>query len=106
MPILAASSPTSLVFYMARRQAAPMAAALIAAGRPATEAVAFVADASTPAQRVTMATLATAGEVATRLPARPTLIVVGPVLALRDVLAPLQQTQPMAAAAPALARAS
>lgn len=90
-----------LVFYMALRQAAPLAEALIAAGRGAHEAVAFVAGATTEAQRVTTATLATAGAVAAALPASvPTLIVIGPVLALRDVLAPLQQVHPMAASRP------
>lgn len=97
-----------LVFYMALRQAAPLAQALIAAGRASDEPVAFVAGATTPTQRVTIATLATAGAVAAGLPlAVPTLIVIGPVLALRDVLAPLQQTHPMAAhSAPTLATAS
>jgi uroporphyrin-III C-methyltransferase len=97
-----------LVFYMALRQAAPLAAALIAAGRRPEEAVAFVAGATTKAQRVTAATLATAGAVAAELPkSMPSLIVIGPVLALRDVLAPLQQTRPMSAApAPTLATAS
>ncbi len=97
-----------LVFYMALRQAAPLADALIAAGRRPDEAIAFVAGATTPEQCVTTATLATAGAVAAGLPkSMPTLIVVGPILALRDVLAPLQQTRPMSAApAPTLATAS
>ncbi len=97
-----------LVFYMALRQAAALARALIEAGRAADEAVAFVAGATTPAQRVTMASLATAGAISAGLPASaPTLIVVGPVLALRDVLAPLQQTRPMTvSSAPTFATAS
>ncbi|MDE2008047.1 MAG: uroporphyrinogen-III C-methyltransferase [Rhodospirillales bacterium] len=89
-----------LVFYMALRQAAPLAAALIAAGRAADEAVAFVTDATTTAQRVTRARLADAGAVAATLPAsRPTLIAIGPVVALREMLAPLAETGPMALAA-------
>jgi len=98
----------TLVFYMALRQAAPLARALMEAGRGGDEAVAFVAAATTAAQRVTMATLSTAGAVAATLPAPvPTLIVVGPVLALRDVLAPLQQAQPMTVRpTPSLATAS
>jgi uroporphyrin-III C-methyltransferase len=85
-----------LVFYMAMRQAGCIAARLIASGRPSDEAVAFVSDASTPRQRVTLATLATAAGVASRLGAdAPTLIVVGPVLTLRAMIAPLQQSAPM-----------
>ncbi len=90
-----------LVFYMALRQAGPIAAALIAAGRAPGEGVAFLADATTPRQRLTHATLATGGAVAATLPrAAPTLIVIGPVLALREVLAPLLQATPMTAAPP------
>lgn len=85
-----------LVFYMALRQADAIAARLIAAGRAHDEAIAFVSDATTPRQRVTLATLASAGAAAARLdPHAPTLIVVGPVLALRDMIAPLQQAAPM-----------
>lgn len=85
-----------LVFYMALRQADAIATRLIAAGRAPDEAVAFVSDATTPRQRVTPATLGTAGAVAARLDRHaPTLIVVGPVLALRDMIAPLQQVAPM-----------
>jgi len=88
-----------LVFYMGLRQAEAIAARLIAAGRPPDEAVAFVSDATTGRQRVTVASLATAGAIAADLPRRaPTLIIVGPVLALREVLAPLQQVAPMIAA--------
>jgi uroporphyrin-III C-methyltransferase len=85
-----------LVFYMALRQAGAIAARLVAAGRTPDDAVAFVSDATTPRQRVTEATLASAGAVATTLDRRrPTLIVVGPVLALRAMIAPLQQATPM-----------
>ncbi|HEX5327178.1 MAG TPA: uroporphyrinogen-III C-methyltransferase [Acetobacteraceae bacterium] len=88
-----------LVFYMGLRQAGPIAARLIAAGRTADEAVAFVADGTTSSQHVTLASLATAAATAAALPQdRPTLIVIGPVLALRDVLAPLQQAAPMTVA--------
>jgi len=88
-----------LVLYMALRQAAPIAAALLAAGRPADEPVAFLAQATTPRQRVTLATLATAGLVAAALPNdAPTLIVVGPVVAFREFLAPLLEAAPMTAA--------
>jgi uroporphyrin-III C-methyltransferase len=85
-----------VVFYMALRQADLIATRLIAAGRAPDEAIAFVSDATTPRQRVIEATLATAGAVAARLdPHAPTLIVAGPVLALRAMIAPLQQATPM-----------
>jgi len=87
----------TLVFYMALRQARPLMDALMAAGRAGDQPVAFVAAATTKEQRVTVVTLATAGAVAATLPAPvPTLIVVGPVLALREIVAPLQQAWPMA----------
>jgi uroporphyrin-III C-methyltransferase len=85
-----------LVFFMAMCRAADIAARLIACGRSPDEAMAFLSDASTPRQHVTLATLATAAEVAGRLGTRaPTLIVVGPVLTLRAMIAPLQQAAPM-----------
>ena len=85
-----------VVFYMALRHADVLAARLIAAGRAPDEAIAFISDATTPRQRVTVATLATAGAVAASLDRHaPTLIVAGPVLVLRDMIAPLQQAAPM-----------
>ena len=85
-----------LVLYMALRQADAIATRLIAGGRAPDEAVAFVSDATTKRQHVTLATLATAGAVAACLDQHaPTLIVVGPVLALREMIAPLQQATPM-----------
>jgi uroporphyrin-III C-methyltransferase len=85
-----------VVFYMALRHADTIAARLIEAGRAPDEAIAFVSDATTPRQVVTFATLATAGAVAAMLdPHAPTLIVAGPVLALRDMIAPMQQVTPM-----------
>jgi siroheme synthase len=69
---------------------------LIASGPPSDEAMAFVGDASTPRQRVTLATLGTAADVASRPNAEaPTLIVIGPVLTLRTMIAPLQEAAPM-----------
>ncbi|HEY1932950.1 MAG TPA: uroporphyrinogen-III C-methyltransferase [Acetobacteraceae bacterium] len=85
-----------LVFYMGLRHAGDIAAQLIAAGRSDDEAVAFVADATLPRQSVTLATLGTAAAIAATLSTRqPTLIVIGPVVALRDMLLPLQQAAPM-----------
>jgi uroporphyrin-III C-methyltransferase len=85
-----------VVLYMALRHADAIALRLIEAGRAPDEAIAFVSDATTPRQVVTSATLATAGGVAAQLDRdAPTLIIVGPVLALRDMIAPLQQVTPM-----------
>ncbi|MDR3538953.1 MAG: uroporphyrinogen-III C-methyltransferase [Acetobacteraceae bacterium] len=85
-----------LVFYMASRQIGAIATRLIAAGRTPDEAIAFVTDATTERQLVRLATLATAQAAAAEIPARgATLIVIGPVLAVRDLIAPLQQTAPM-----------
>ncbi len=98
-----------LVLYMALRQIRAIADRLIAAGRSPGEPVAFVTDASTPRQQVMLATLGTATAVAEIVPARAaTLIVVGPVVALRAMLAPWQEATPMiprAAARRAPARA-
>jgi len=85
-----------VVFYMALRHAGSIAERLIAAGRAPDDAVAFISDATTPRQCVTAATLATAAAEAAQLDVHlPTLIVIGPVLALRDMITPLQQAEPM-----------
>ena len=85
-----------LVLYMGTRQIEPIAARLMAAGRHPDEAVAFITDATTARQDVRLATLATAASTATGIAAGgATLIVIGPVIAVRDVIAPLQQVQPM-----------
>ena len=85
-----------LVLYMALRQIAAIAGRLIAAGRSPNEPVAFVSDASTPRQLVRLATIGTAAAVAeTMPPGPPMLIVVGPVVALRAMLAPWQDATPM-----------
>lgn len=92
----------TLVAYMARGQAGRIAEQLIAAGRSRDEAVAFVSYATTPRQQIRTATLATAAEAAAAVPGdAPTLMVIGPVVALRDALAAWQQTEPMRLTAPA-----
>jgi uroporphyrin-III C-methyltransferase len=83
-----------LVLYMAQRQIGAIAERLIAAGRGAEEAVALIADATTPRQTVTITTLRDAGRDAA-ISAAPLLIVIGPVVALRPLLAGWQQTEPM-----------
>jgi uroporphyrin-III C-methyltransferase len=83
-----------LVLYMALRQVGAIAAHLRAAGRAGTEPVAFITEATTPRQRVVVTTLAETERTATAIPRHaPTLIVVGPVVALRQLLA-CQETSP------------
>jgi uroporphyrin-III C-methyltransferase len=85
-----------LVFYMAQRRIEQIAERLIQAGRSPDDAVALISNATRPDQNVRIATLATAArEVANIPPAAATLIVTGPVLALRPLLAGYQQTEPM-----------
>jgi uroporphyrin-III C-methyltransferase len=91
-----------LVVYMARAQAGRLAERLIAAGRSPEQPVAFATDTTTPRQQVRTATLATAGETAAAIPAdAPTLLVIGPVVALRDLLGAWQLIEPMRLTPPA-----
>ncbi len=83
-----------LVLYMAQRRIGAIAEHLIAAGRPHTEPVALIAHASTARQTVVITTLLDAERDAA-MAGSPLLIVVGPVVALRPLLAPWQQTEPM-----------
>ena len=78
---------------MAGRQLDAIAARLIAAGRGPEEPVALIQDATRPTQSVRHTTLGEAAAV----PASkaPTLIVIGPVVALAASLAAWQQTTPM-----------
>jgi uroporphyrin-III C-methyltransferase len=80
-----------LVLYMALRQIGSIAAHLLAAGRDAAEPVAFITDATTPRQSVVVTTLADAVTAAAGIPRHaPTLIVIGPVVALRPLIAAWQ----------------
>ena len=80
-----------LVLYMALRQIGAIAAHLLAAGRDAAEPVAFISDATTPRQKVVVTTLADAAQAAAGIPRHaPTLIVIGPVVALRPLIAAWQ----------------
>lgn len=91
-----------LVFYMAQRRIGQIAERLMAAGRPTAELVALISNATRPDQHVRISTLATVGIDIAGVPARAaTLIVVGPVVALRPLLAGWQQTAPMTVATPA-----
>ena len=88
-----------LVIYMALRRVGVIAACLRAAGRKAEEPVAFITDATTPRQRVLITTLAQAESASSDIPRdAPTLIVVGPVVALRPLIAAWQDAEPMSCA--------
>ena len=84
---LARGAPV-MVFYMALRQLDQVVAHLLAAGRSSDEPVAIVSKAATRQQTVLESTL---GEVldavAKHHPAPPAMLVVGPVVALRNTLA-------------------
>jgi uroporphyrin-III C-methyltransferase len=84
-----------LVFYMALRQAGTLARHLLRAGRAPEEAVAFISNASTAKQVVHETTQAGAAHKAASLERNaPTLIIVGPVVALRQMVAPALATSP------------
>jgi uroporphyrin-III C-methyltransferase len=88
-----------LVLYMALRRVGVIAARLRAAGRKADEPVAFITDATMPRQRVVITTLAQAEAASAGIPRdAPTLIVVGPVVALRPLIAAWQDAEPMSCA--------
>ena len=82
-----------LVLYMAGRQLGTIATRLLAAGRKPDEAVAVIQDATRAEQTVRVTTLAEAVDVPGAT--RPTLIVIGPAVALRAQLSTWQQTTPM-----------
>ncbi len=85
-PALARSSPV-IVAYMAMKTLPKITAALIAGGRPPSEPVAIVCDATLPSQRVLETTLARAAEDATLLGLEPpALVCFGRVVAMRQVL--------------------
>src|SRR4051812_28145156 len=85
-----------LVFYMAQRRIAQIATRLIEAGRKPDDPVALISNATRPDQDVRIATLDTVADaVAAIPPGAATLILVGPVIALRPLLAEWQQTEPM-----------
>ncbi|QGX98363.1 uroporphyrinogen-III C-methyltransferase [Roseovarius faecimaris] len=79
---------TTLVIYMGRGQAGPISARLMAAGRASSTPVMLVVDGTRATEERHFTTLAEMAEVASRLDAhRPTLIVIGDVVALADDLA-------------------
>jgi uroporphyrinogen III methyltransferase/synthase len=103
-PALAAF-PGTLVFYMGVRRLPEIAAALIAAGRPASQAAAVVEAGTLPRQRTVNATLETIAEAVVREQVRPpSITIVGPVAALAEQLAWLPP-RPLAGLSVAVTRA-
>jgi uroporphyrinogen III methyltransferase/synthase len=83
-----AAFPGTLVFYMGVRQLPHIAAALIGAGRPASQPAAVVERGTLPDQRTVTGTLATIAERARAEGVRPpSIAVVGPVAALVEQIA-------------------
>jgi uroporphyrin-III C-methyltransferase len=96
-----------LVFYMAQRRIAQIAERLMQAGREPTEPVALISNATRPDQDVRISSLAQAGADVTGIPAgAATLILVGPTIALRPLLADWQQIEPMTVKNPRAASAA
>jgi uroporphyrin-III C-methyltransferase len=92
-----------LVFYMAQRRIGQIAERLVAAGRAPSEPVALISNATCPDQDVRITTLAEAAADVTSIPpGAATLILVGPTIALRPLLADWQQTEPMTVAVPTI----
>ena len=104
---VARGSPV-LVIYMALKHLGTIAERLIAAGRPRTEPVAIVADATRPSQRVVETTLERAAADAAEAALKPPAIVaVGEVVRLRvhlDWLGGIAQARAARAALPASAK--
>jgi uroporphyrin-III C-methyltransferase len=86
-PALAKGSPV-IVFYMALRQIGIICGKLIECGRDAAEPVALISRASTPAQKVIVTDLAGAAAAAEAEGLEPpAMVVVGGVVAYREILA-------------------
>jgi uroporphyrin-III C-methyltransferase len=97
----------TIVLYMGLGRLAEIAEALIAAGRDAEEPVALLSEATTARQRCVRTTLRdAAADGALIEPGAPTLIVIGPVVGLSDLLAADQQVAPARLVDHALPRAA
>jgi uroporphyrin-III C-methyltransferase len=97
-----AGAPT-LVLFMAGAKLARVSASLIAAGKAPSTPAAIIESASLPEQRVISASLAQLPEVAAAaVIGSPALLIIGEVVALREQLAGLVQTQAAAAAVTAM----
>jgi uroporphyrin-III C-methyltransferase len=92
-----AKSAHTLVLYMALQRLPAITQALLAAGRAPQDPVAILSDATTPRQRLLRTTLSQAAAVAADVDrSRATLIAIGPVVALSDLLAPWLEMAPAA----------
>ena len=90
-----AKGADTLILYMGLRQIEAVSRHLLAAGRAASEPVAFLTDVTTSSERRTVTTLGNAVSAASQMDhSGPTLIVIGEVVDLHAILAPLQQTTP------------
>ena len=90
-----AKGAQTLVLYMALQRLPAIADALLAAGRDPQDSVAILCDATTPRQRLLRTTLAEAAAVAATVDrASATLIAIGPVVALSDLLVPWLEAAP------------
>jgi uroporphyrin-III C-methyltransferase len=97
----------TIVLYMALGHLAEIAGALIAAGCDSDEPVALLSEATTARQRCVRSTLRKAAADAALIDfGAPTLIVIGPVVALSELLAAGQQIAPARLIDPALPRAA
>jgi uroporphyrin-III C-methyltransferase len=85
----------TIVLYMGLEHLAEIADALIAAGRDQNEPVALLSDATTARQRCVRSTLVDAAAAASLIaPGAPTLLVIGPVVGLSELLGATQQIAP------------
>ncbi len=82
---VAKGSPV-IVMYMAMKHAETIAAKLVAAGRSASEPIAFVCSATTPDMRVHEATLGNMGDLKALGLQPPAIVVLGEVVRLRSAL--------------------
>jgi uroporphyrin-III C-methyltransferase len=97
----------TIVLYMGLRRLAEIADALIAGGRDPKEPVALLSDATTARQRCRRTTLCEAAAAAALIePGTATLIVIGPVVGLGEMLAAGQQVAPARLVDQALPRAA
>jgi uroporphyrin-III C-methyltransferase len=97
----------TIVLYMGLRRLAEIAEALIDAGRDPAEPVALLSDATTARQRCVRTTLADAAAHAARMePGAPTLVVIGPVVGLCELLGEAQQIAPAQVVEQALPQAA
>jgi uroporphyrin-III C-methyltransferase len=97
----------TIVLYMGLRRLAEIAEALIDAGRDPAEPVALLSDATTARQRCVRTTLADAAAHAARMePGAPTLVVIGPVVGLCELLGEAQQIAPARVVEQALPQAA